>query len=684
MNNIMVTLPLLILFLPLVSFVILIFFGKKLPRQGDWVAVGSIVTTFLFALYLFTQMISAYEPDFSHGASFSWIDLGAFKIELGILVDNLTIIMLLIVTLVSSCTHIFSLEYMKGDIRYNRYYAYLGLFTFSMNGIVLADNLISMYMSWELVGVSSYLLIGHWFEKDSAADASKKAFLTNRVGDIGFFIGIMLLYSAVGSFAFAPIFDSIATGKTIVGTALTFAGLGIFMGAIGKSSQFPLHIWLPDAMEGPTPVSALMHAATMVAAGVYMSVRLFPLFTPDALLVIAYIGAITAILAALIAVTQNDIKKVLAYSTVSQLGFMILAVGTGVYTAAFFHLLTHAIFKANLFYCSGSVIHSMHHALHEIHDDDTDPQDMRNMGGFKDKMPVTYLSMLVSTLAIAGVPFFSGFLSKDAILAGALAYSQHHPEHFLLPFFGFGAATLTAFYMFRLIFMTFHGNPKMKNIFKDIHESPKVMTGPIILLGSLSFFIFYTLPAFNPISAEHGWFTDLIQAQTSSVPGSMTAKEIAEHSHHAHYLAMGISICVAFLGILFAFLMYFKNIISAKNLSSRFGFLYDWSLNKFYFDENYNRFMYQPFLKLSNTISWLDWEFYDKYFINGFGYLTKFIGNITGKFDYNGIDQGFVDSFGRAVNIFGDGLKKIQTGRLQNYILYVVAGILIIIIIQAF
>ena len=684
MDNIMVNLSLLILFLPLVSFIILIFFGKKLPRQGDWIAIGSIVTTFFLALYLFIQMILVYEPNFSHGASFSWIDLGAFKIELGILIDNLTIIMLLIVTLVSSCTHIFSLEYMKGDIRYNRYYAYLGLFTFSMNGIVLADNLISMYMSWELVGVSSYLLIGHWFEKDTAADASKKAFLTNRVGDIGFFIGIMLLYSAIGSFAFNPIFDSIATGKTIAGTALTIAGLGIFMGAVGKSSQFPLHIWLPDAMEGPTPVSALMHAATMVAAGVYMSVRLFPIFTPDALLVIAYIGAITAILAALIAVTQNDIKKVLAYSTVSQLGFMILAVGTGVYTAAFFHLLTHAIFKANLFYCSGSVIHSMHHALHEIHDDDTDPQDMRNMGGFKDKMPLTYLSMLISTLAIAGVPVFSGFLSKDAILAGALAYFQHHPAHFLLPFFGFGAATLTAFYMFRLIFMTFHGKPKMKNIFKDIHESPKVMTGPIILLGCLSFFIFYTLPNYNPISAENSWFTDLVQARTSSVPGSMTANEIAEHSHHAHYLAMGISIFVAFLGILFAFMMYFKNIISAKKLSSRFGFLYDWSLNKFYFDENYNRFMYQPFLKLSNTISWLDWQFYDKYFINGFGYLTKFVSNITGKFDYDGIDQGFVDSFGRTVNIFGDGLKKIQTGRLQNYILYVVAGILIIIIIQAF
>ena len=684
MDNTMITLPLLILFLPLISFVILIFFGKKLPRQGDWVAVGSIVTTFFFALYLFFQMLLEYDPNFSHGASFSWIDLDAFKIDQGILIDNLTIIMLLIVALISSCTHIFSLKYMEGDIRYSRYYAYLGLFTFSMNGIVLADNLISMYISWELVGVSSYLLIGHWFEKDSAADASIKAFLTNRVGDIGFFIGIMLLYSAVGSFAFGPIFDSIATGNTITGLTLTLAGLGIFLGAAGKSSQFPLHIWLPDAMEGPTPVSALMHAATMVAAGVYMSVRLFPIFTPDALLVIAYIGGITAILASLIAITQNDIKKVLAYSTVSQLGYMILAVGTGVYTAAFFHLLTHAMFKANLFYCSGSVIHSMHHALHKIHDEKTDPQDMRNMGGFKEKMPVTYWSMLISTLAIAGVPLFSGFLSKDAILAGTLGFAQHHPEHFLLPLFGFCAAAITAFYMFRLIFMTFHGKPKMQNIFKDIHESPKEMTGPIVLLATLSFFIFYTLPKFNPISTKESWFTQLVEAKDSVVPGGMTAGEISGYAHHAHYLAMGLSIVVATIGILLAVLMYYKNIVSPKKISERFGFLYDWSLNKFYFDENYNRFLYQPLLKLSDTISWLDWEFYDKYFINGFGRATNLLSKLSGKFDYDGIDQGLVDGLGRITDAGGKNLRKIQTGRLQNYLLYVVAGILVIIIIQAF
>ena len=280
MDNIFINYSLLILVLPLVAFVILIFAGKRLPRQGDWVAVSAILVTLILSIVMFVAMLLDYNPGFSQELTFTWMDLGAFKIELGILVDNITVVMLLVVTLISSCSHIFSLKYMEGDVRYSRYYAYLGLFTFSMNGIVLANNLISMYMSWELVGLSSYLLIGHWFEKDTAADAGKKAFLTNRVGDIGFFIGIMLLYSSVGSFLFSDVFVGVETGK-ITGITLTFAGVGIFLGAMGKSSQFPFHIWLPDAMEGPTPVSALMHAATMVAAGVYMAVRLFPLFTPQ-------------------------------------------------------------------------------------------------------------------------------------------------------------------------------------------------------------------------------------------------------------------------------------------------------------------------------------------------------------------------------------------------------------------
>ena len=682
MDNLFIRYSVLILFLPLLAFIIQIFVGKRLPRQGDWVSISAIVSTLILSIIMFVKMLIEYNPDFHHESSFTWLDMGDFNIKLGFLVDNITIVMLLVVSLISTCTHIFSTQYLKGDIRYSRYFAYLGLFTFSMNGIVLANNLMSMYMFWELVGVSSYLLIGHWFEKDSAADASKKAFLTNRVGDIGFFIGIMLIYTAIGSFAFSDIFEGVSAGM-IKGTTLTIAGVGLFLGAMGKSSQFPLHIWLPDAMEGPTPVSALMHAATMVAAGVYLSVRVFPLLTPDALLVVAYVGGITAIFAATIAITQNDIKKVLAYSTVSQLGYMILAVGTGVYTAAFFHLLTHAMFKANLFYGSGSVIHSMHHALHERHDHETDPQDMRNMGGFRKKMPITHFSMLLSTFAIAGVPLFSGFLSKDAILAGTLSFAQHNPQHILLPIFGFSAAAITAFYMFRMIFLTFYGEAKKPEIINDIHESPKEMTGPLVLLGGLSLFIWYTLPYFNPMST-HGWFTDLIVPRNAVVPGNLTAKEIEDGAHHAHYLAMYISIAVAFSGIALAYLMYIKKVFVPKNWAKKAGFLYYWSLNKYYFDQNYNRFLYQPTLRLARKVAWVDWDLYDKYFINSFGHLTNIASKITGKLDYHGIDQVFVDGNGKIVNLFGKIIKTIQTGRLQNYILYVTAGVIILMILQSF
>ena len=682
MNNIFINYSLFILFLPLAAFLIQIFYGKRLPRQGDWVSISAIGITLVLSIAMFVAMLLDYDPNFRQEAGFTWLDMGSFSIELGFLIDNITVIMLLIVALISTCSHVFSLKYMEGDIRYSRYFAYLGLFTFSMNGIVLANNLISMYMFWELVGVSSYLLIGHWFEKDSAADAAKKAFLTNRVGDIGFFIGIMLIYTGIGSFTFSHIFDGVANNM-LSGTILTMAGIGLFMGAMGKSSQFPLHIWLPDAMEGPTPVSALMHAATMVAAGVYMSVRLFPLFTPDALLVIAYIGGFTAFFAASIAMTQDDIKKVLAYSTVSQLGYMILAVGTGVYTIAFFHLLTHAMFKANLFYGSGSVIHAMHHALHEKHDHETDPQDMGNMGGFKEKMPITHWSMLVSTLAIAGVPLFSGFISKDAILAGTLSFAQHHPEHFLLPVFGFGAAAITAFYMFRLMFLTFYGEPRMPELIDDIHESPTEMTGPLVILGTLSVFVFYTLPHFNPLSS-HGWFTDLVVPVDAVVPGNLTAHAIEEGAHHAHNMAMILSISVAALGIGLSVLMYLKKILSADVWSQRAGFLYNWSKNKYYFDENYNRLIYQPALRLANKVAWIDWDLYDKYFINGFGHLTEWLSRVVGKFDFEGIDQGLVDGTGRIVNHLGSAFRKIQTGRIQNYLLYVTAGVIIMMIIQFF
>ncbi|MFH1852853.1 MAG: NADH-quinone oxidoreductase subunit L, partial [Candidatus Neomarinimicrobiota bacterium] len=678
----MITIALLILFLPLLAFVIQIFFGKRLPRQGDFVSIAAVLTTLGLALGMLVFILLEGDPDFRLQAAFTWFDLGAFKIELGFLIDNITVIMLVVVALISTMSHIFSIKYMAGDPLYSRYYAYLGLFTFSMNGIVLADNLVSLYMSWELVGLSSYLLIGFWFQRPAAADAGKKAFLANRVGDLGFFIGIMLFFTAIGAFDYQSLFAGVAEGR-IEGLLLTLAGLGLFCGAVGKSAQVPLHIWLPDAMEGPTPVSALIHAATMVAAGVYLLVRLFPILTPDVLTIIAYVGGFTALFAATIAITQNDIKRVLAYSTLSQLGYMVMAVGTGAYTAGFFHLVTHAMFKACLFYGAGSVIHAMHQSLHKLHDHDTDAQDMRNMGGLKTKMPVTYWAMLVSTLAISGVPLLSGFLSKDAILAGSLAFARHAPEHFLIPFFGFAAALITPFYMFRLIFTTFHNKPQLPRVFRGIQESPREMTVPMIILSTLTVFVFYTLPNFNPV-AEAGWFSELVVARDSVVPGDLarTAAEIAEGLHHNHLTTILLSVSLAGLGLLFAWLMYLRHKLSAATWAEKSGALYRLSFNKYYVDELYDRFIYRPFLKLTGRVGYGDWDLYDQRFIDGFGRITDRLAKLSGNLDWEGLDRVIVNGIGRWTQRAGQSLRQVQTGQLQNYLLFALLGIVLILIIQ--
>jgi len=599
MENYSTILALLNLFLPLLSFVILIFFGKKIGNSAHWVALTLIGSSLGIAVSFFANVfVDTGRPILE--TSVPWFSTGSFSVNLGFLINNEAAIMLLVVALISFLVHFYSVGYMKGDPRYSRYFAYLGIFTFSMNGIVLADNLLMMYIFWELVGLSSYLLIGFWFEKDSAADACKKAFLTNRVGDIGMFIGIMILFLSIGTFQINGLIDGVHNGAFAGNMGLlTIAGILVFMGAVGKSAQFPLHIWLPDAMEGPTPVSALIHAATMVAAGVYMLVRIFPILTPGALEFIAVVGGITAIMAAIIAITQNDIKRVLAYSTVSQLGYMIMALGVGAYQAGFFHLTTHAMFKACLFLCSGSVIHAMHHALHELKDHDTDPQDMRNMGGLRDKMPITFWTMLIATLAISGVPFFSGFLSKDAILAGTLSYYHlHHGWTLFLPIAGFGAAVITAFYMFRLIFLTFFGKPANDKVYAHIHESPIQMTFPLILLAGLSFALFFTLPlSVNPID-NHGWFTEAVPMIENAAGLDMHVVE--EGIHHAHYTAMGISLTVAAIGIFLAVLFYLLRKVDAAKVAGMANKLklYNLSFNKFYIDEIYNIIIYKPFLGL--------------------------------------------------------------------------------------
>lgn len=697
----LISLAVTILFLPLVGFLIVLFFGKRYEKLY-LVEVGIITVALLLSIFTAFIKISNYVSD-TIIAQFTWIDLGNvptighLTINLGIMIDNVTVIMLFVVTLISALVHYFSIAYMKGDPRFSRYFAYLGIFTFSMLGIIIADNLLMIYIFWELVGLSSYLLIGFWYEKKTASDAAMKAFLTNRIGDIGMFIGILILFTSYHTFSFNEIFTQISNGVVPFGSNgwLTAAGILIFLGAVGKSAQVPLHVWLPDAMEGPTPVSALIHAATMVAAGVYLVARIFPLLTADAMLVIAVVGAITSIFAASIALTQNDIKKVLAYSTVSQLGYMIMALGVGAYTFAFFHLVTHAFFKGLMFLGSGSVIHSMHHE-----------QDMRNMGGLRKKMPITYITFLIGTLAISGVPLTSGFLSKDGLLAGTWAFGNL-TGHYLIPIIGFIVAGMTAFYMFRLVIMTFHGEPNNKEKYDHAHESPKLMTVPLIILASLSIFIFYTP---NPTAPADGWFYNWIQTPATVVPedarfefmksnsqshgmletesrggsGSESAavvhSEMYEHEmHNVHYPAMILSIILAGLGILLAFLMYQWKKIDADKMAEKFKPLYNLSYNKWYVDEIYSMAFIERTLDISRYIAWFDTNVVDG-IVNYSATLTRKIANIAGWFDTYVVD-GLVNFTAFISGFAGLTLRKIQTGKLQTYIIYVVFSVIIILLI---
>ncbi len=671
-------LPLVILLLPLLAFVLLIFLGNKLPRQGDWLATAIMAAAFGMSLLLMITKLTAHSGEvFSH--SVTWAVVGTQAISFGIMIDNLAAIMLVVVTLVSLLVHLFSMGYMKDDVRYSRYFAKLGLFSFSMLGIVITNNILLMYVFWELVGISSYLLIGHWYEKKSASNAANKAFIVNRVGDFGMFIGIMILFLAFSSFAFESIFASIEAGQLPFGSEgwLTAAGVLIFCGAVGKSAQFPLHVWLPDAMEGPTPVSALIHAATMVAAGVYLVARVFPMLTADALLIIAYIGSITALIAATIAITQFDIKKVLAYSTISQLGYMIMALGVGAYTAGFMHLVTHAAFKAGLFLGAGSVIFAMHASLHKLHDHDTDAQDIRNMGGLKSRMPVTYWTFLIFTLAISGVPLTSGFLSKDEILAGTLAFSTLN-GHWLLPLIGFIVAGLTAFYMFRLFILTFHGKPADEKVNTGISESPRVMTIPLIVLAALSLFFFYS---FNPFGASGGWFFAAIERPLSVVPELLQPASYPvfyEAVSSVHLVAMILSVLIAGAGILMAVAVYHWKKISADNLAQMAGFLFKGSVNKWYCDDIYNTLFLNGSHAVMRGLRWFDETVVDG-IVNGAATVTTFFSRISGWVDNHVVD-GLVNGTAATADKAGGLLSRIQTGKVQTYLLYVIFSFLLLFV----
>lgn len=689
---------LIIVALPVLAYLIQCAFGTRLPRLGDWVSLGAIFCSFIFACKIFGAMWGAYDPNWTVAHSWTWIDIGSpgrpFKFEVGVKLDNISAIMLLMVTLCSTLIHLFSTAYMRDHhgkpedgYRYASFFSYLSLFTAAMLGLIISDNLLTLFMCWEVMGLCSYLLIGFYRHKISAANASMKAFMTTRVGDTGLFIGMLGLFSIVGSFRFDAINEALASGALdgqLLGLHAAFIiGILIFLGTVGKSAQFPLQVWLPDAMEGPTPVSALIHAATMVAAGVYLILRTYPILAVGHVLpIVAYVGATTALLAAILAIKQTDLKKVLAYSTLSQLGYMVMAVGVGAFSASFMHLITHAIFKACLFMSSGSVIYAMHHE-----------QDMGHMGGLRKKLPITFAAMLITTFAISGVPGFSGFVSKDMILAGAMGFGYFaDPTHILIPVFGFLTAGLTAFYMFRLIFKTFFGHPHDKEHYDHAHEGGWNMWVPLVVLAALSVAVVFTGSLTGGLvggldqvmGGASNWFTHLVR-----VPEIHAVHEHAEHLEHAvheaHQPAMILSIGLAALGILFSYLVYGSGKISAARLSKLWpNFVHKLIDNLYFFDFFYIKVLIQKvFLPVANFMTRFDDKVIDRVAVDGWKDVTMVSQKGAGIFDDVVVDGVMVDGLGGGVpTLFGSSLRVLQNGRIQRYLMVAVAALLLVFLFK--
>ncbi len=639
----MLNLVALILLFPVVGAAMNGLIGKRLRKETvGYIACGAIGLSFFISILVFCGLLQL-PPDerLFEKQLFSWIESGSFKSAAGFQVDPLSALMILVVTGVGFLIHIYSIGYMHHDKGYHRYFCYLNLFTFSMLVLVLGNNFLLMFVGWEAVGLCSYLLIGFWFEKKSASNAAKKAFVVNRVGDFGFALGIMFIFLTFNSIDFTEVFSAASLGNFEVGSfTVTIITLLLFMGATGKSAQIPLHTWLPDAMEGPTPVSALIHAATMVTAGVYMIARCNVLYmlSPFTMTVVASIGAVTALFAASIGLVQNDIKRVLAYSTISQLGYMFMACGVGAFTAGVFHLMTHAFFKALLFLGSGSVIHAL-----------SGEQDMRKMGGLRHHIPVTYKTFLIGTVAIAGIPPFAGFFSKDEILLESLVRGN-----FIYWSIGALAAFFTAFYMFRLLFMTFHGESRVDHhTAEHLHESPGNMTLPLIILAGLSFFGgFLGIPGASAI----GNFLSPVFGEYGHTEISATEAGVY-HSAWLPYLMMVVSTVIAVGGIFLAYQMYVKKPDLPGKLAGRFRLIYKLLLNKYYVDEIY----YALFVNSTKKISVQLWKRVDA-----------------------GVIDGSVNGIARLVGGFGSVLRLLQTGYIRNYAFYIVIGCIFIIVYAVF
>ena len=605
--------------LPLLSFLFLLLFGKRLKESSAYVGMVLTFGSFVYSLLVLWERFST--PTYK--AEAVWLTIGDVQLTAGYEVNQLNALMLVIVSLVSFLVHTYSKGYMQGDERFPVFYAYLGLFTFAMLGLVLSPNLLQLYIFWELVGVGSFLLIGFYFYKQEAKAAAKKAFIMTRIGDVGLFIGMMLLFWQVGSFELDVIFAAVDADKISAGM-ITVICVFLFIGAIGKSGQFPLHTWLPDAMEGPTPVSALIHAATMVAAGVYLVATMFPLFVASetALYLVAIVGGFTAIFAASIGLVQNDIKRVLAYSTVSQLGYMMLALGSAGYVAGVFHLMTHAFFKALLFLAAGSVIHAVA------------TQNIKEMGGLWKKLSFTGPLFLIGTLAISGVPLFSGFFSKDEILIATYA-----DGHYVLFAIALLTAFLTAFYMFRLFFLVFAGKNRGKS--SGVHESPKTMIIPMIVLAILAIFSGYVnTPWFGTFLGD--WLVE--------------GNEALGHGHiEGPGWIMWVATAVSLGGILLAFLIYVRESVSRDWLGGEGSTFHSILYNKYFVDELYG----YSIIPLTKGIS-LFLSFIDRFLV-----------------------EGLVNTVSGIVVTFGKIGAKLQNGQIQQYGTVVIVGLAFLLVIYA-
>ncbi len=647
---------------PLAGAALMLLFGKRLPNPAvSVICVGSVLVSFVYALGASLSLIALPPAERAfEQILFQWIPAGTyhtasggvskFVADWGFRFDPLTVVMVLIVTGVGLLIHFYSIGYMGHEGGYYRFFGYMNLFMFSMLMLVLANNLLLLFVGWEGVGTCSYLLIGFYFHRRSASDAGKKAFIVNRIGDAGFLLGIFLISMSLGTIRFSDFPAALAAGHFAMGSpVLTAATLLLFVGAMGKSAQIPLYVWLPDAMEGPTPVSALIHAATMVTAGVYMVVRDNALFqlAPQTTEVVAIIGAMTAVFAATIALVQNDIKKVLAYSTISQLGYMFLACGVGAFAAGIFHVMTHAFFKALLFLGAGSVIHAM-----------SGEQDMRRMGALAKKIPTTHATMVAATLAIAGIPPLAGFFSKDKILSHAFHYNR------ALWVVGWLTAGLTAFYMFRLLFMTFHGKSHVSHEAEHhLHESPPAMTIPLIILAVLSIG-----GGWIGIGGRFDRFLDPV------VSFSASAAESAA-SPGAEYALMAASILAGLGGIAVAWHMHIRNTDLPKRVAERAGPFYHLLLHKYYVDEIYDAVFVNRTKDLALTLGAFDRVVIDGAGVNGAGWLTRVISRISMWWD-TWIVDGAVRLGSRLVWLFSFPARMLQTGLLQSYLLLMVFGIL--------